>query len=117
MGYRKATGLECNCLRHICRIIHHLNFGRSWTAAKRAAAIKTTKYSNITSTRIFYPISNETAGSWDVQEVELMEEIGRRITVATNDQIETMYLFQRISIAIQMDNALSFFHTFNNVID
>ena len=77
--------------------------------AKRAAAIKTNKCSDITFTHIFYVISIETAGSWDVQEVELMEEIGRRTTAATNDQNETMYLFQRISMAIQRGNALSFF--------
>ena len=87
------------------------------TAAKRAAEIKTTKYSNITSTHIFYSISIETAGSWDVQAVKLMEEIGRRTTAATNDQNETMYLFQRISMAIQRGKHLSFFHTFNNDID
>ena len=70
-------------------------------AAKRAAAIKTIKYPDITSTHIFHPTSIETAGSWDVQAVELMEEIGRRIIAATNDQNETMYLFQKISMAIQ----------------
>ena len=52
-------------------------------AAKRAAAIKTTKFSDITSTHIFYPISIKTAGSWDVEAVELMEEIGRRTTVGS----------------------------------
>ena len=86
-------------------------------AAKCAAAIKTTKYLDITSTHIFYPISIETAGSWEVQAVELMEDIERRTTVATNDQNETMYLFQRISMAIQRGNTLSFFHTFHNDID
>ena len=56
-------------------------------AAKLAAAMKATKYSDITSTHI-YPISIETGGSWDVQAVELMKEIRRQIT-ATNDQYET----------------------------
>ena len=78
---------------------------------KHAATIKTTKYSDITSIHIFYPISIETAGSWDVQAVELWEEIGRRTTSATNDKNETMYLFQRISMTIQRGNALSFFFT------
>ena len=76
-------------------------------AAKRAAAIKTTKYSNITSIHIFYLISIETAGSWDVQAVELMEEIGRRKTAAINDQNETIYLLQRISMAIQRGNSMA----------
>ena len=93
-------------------------------AAKRATAIKTTKYSDITYIHIFYQISIETAGLWDVQAVKLMEEIGRQKTAATNDHNETMYLFRRISMAIrrvskaiQRGNALSLFHTFNNDID
>ena len=55
----------------------------------------------------------ETAGSWDTQATELNEELGRRITEATEDPKETMYLFQRISITIQRGNALSFFNTFD----
>ena len=71
--------------------------------------IITTKYLNIISTHIFYPIFIKAAGSLDVQAVELMEEVRRWITAATNDQNEMMYLFQRISMAIHRGNALSFF--------
>ena len=62
---------------------------------------------------MFYPIAIETAGSWDVQALEVIEEIGRRITEATKDPKETMYLFQRLSMAIQRCNTLSFFNTFD----
>ena len=82
-------------------------------AAKQAASLKNTKYSDITSTRVFYPIAIETAGSWDTQATELIEELSRRITEATEDPKERMYLFQRISITIQRGNALSFFNTFD----
>ena len=60
---------------------------------------------------IFYPIAIETACSWDVQALEVIEEIGRWVTEATEDPKETMYLFQRLSMAIQRGNALSFFNT------
>ena len=86
----------------------------SGAAAKHAASMKTKKYQDITSTHVFYPVAIETAGSWDVQAVELIEEIGRRASDATEDQKETCYLFQRISMAIQRGNALSFRHTFDN---
>ena len=62
-------------------------------AAKQAASTKNTKYIEISSTHIFYHIAIETAGSWDVQSLELIEEIGRRVTEATEDPKETMYLF------------------------
>ena len=80
-------------------------------AARQAASTKNIKYIDITSTDIFYPIVIGTADSWDVQALEVMEEIGRRITEATEDPKETMYLFQRLSMVIEMGNALSFFNT------
>ena len=49
--------------------------------------------------------------------MELIEEIGRRCTIETDDQRETAYLYQRISIAIQRGNALAFTHTFNTDTD
>ena len=82
-------------------------------AAKQSASLKNTTYSDITSTHVFYPIAIETAGSWDTQATELIEELGRRITEATEDPKETTYLFQRISITIQRGNALPFFNTFD----
>ena len=36
----------------------------------------------------------------------MIEEIGRRVTGVTDDPKETMYLFQRLSMAIQRGNAL-----------
>ena len=66
------------------------------SAARQAASKKNTKYTDITSTHIFYPIAIETAGSWNVQALEVIEEIGRRITESTEDPKETMYLFQRL---------------------
>ena len=82
-------------------------------AARQAASTKNTKYIDITSTHIFYPIAIKTAGSWNMQALDMIEEIGRRITEATEDPKETMYLFQRLCMAIQRGNALSFFNTFD----
>jgi len=44
--------------------------------------------------------------------VELVQEIGRRITLVTEDTRETVFLFQRLSIALQRGNAVSFDSTF-----
>ena len=93
----------------------HINMtsSKAGAAARQAASTKNTKYIDITSTHIFYPIAIETAGSWNVQALELIEEIGRRITSAMEDPKETMYLFQRLSMVIQRGNALSFFNTYD----
>ena len=53
--------------------------------------------------------SYQTSGSWNVKAIETIQEIGRRVTMATN---ESLYLFQRLSVAIQRGNAASFLNTF-----
>ena len=77
-------------------------------AANRGADLKCTKYTNITSTHIFAPIAIETSGLWKEKAIETIQKIGRRMTKATNDPNETMYLFERLSVVIQRGNAVSF---------
>ena len=60
----------------------------------------TAKYSKLASTHMFYPIAVETAVTWDDMAIELVQEIGRRTTVITQDTRETVFLFQRLSIAL-----------------
>jgi len=42
------------------------------------------------------------------------QEIGRCTTAVTGDPLETIHLFQRLSIAIQQANAVSFTSTFKS---
>ena len=70
-------------------------------AATHAAEMKCTKYRELDATLLFVPIAINTAGTWDKQAMELIEEIGRRCPLATEDPKETIYLYQRIAIAIQ----------------
>jgi len=69
------------------------------------------KYSRLASTHIFYPFAIETAGTWHEMAIELTQEIGRRITTITEDTRETTFLFQRLSMALQRGNAVSFNNT------
>ena len=48
-----------------------------------------------------------------IMAIELVQEIGRRTTVITQDTRETVFLFQRLSIALQRGNAVSFLNTMN----
>ena len=45
--------------------------------------------------------------------VELVQEIGRHTTVIAQDTRETVFLYQRLSIALQRGNAVSFRNTMN----
>jgi len=80
--------------------------------ADKAAANKSSKYRDLSGTHLFFPIAIETAGTWNQMAVELVHGIGRRITLVTEDTRETVFLFQRLSIALQRRNAVSFHSTF-----
>jgi len=43
--------------------------------------------------------------------IELVQEIGRRITAITEDTRETVFLFQRLSMALRQRNAVAFQNT------
>ena len=85
---------------------------RPGAAADKAAANKSSKYHDLAGTHLFFPVAIETAGTWNRMAVELVQEIGRRITLVTEDSRETVLLFQRLSIALQRGNAVSFHSTF-----
>jgi len=43
--------------------------------------------------------------------IELAQEIGRHITTITEDTRETAFIFERLSMALQRGNAVSFHNT------
>jgi len=47
-----------------------------------------------------------------IQAVELVQELGLRLTAVTKDTREATCLFQRLSVALQRGNAVSFHSTF-----
>ena len=59
------------------------------------------------------PAAIETGGAWDIQAIEFIKELGKRIMALRNEPMETQYLFQRIFIAIQRGNVVSFLNTFS----
>jgi len=61
-------------------------------------------------------VAVETAGTWNQSTIELIQEIGRRITaVMEADTRVTVFLFQRLSIVLQSGNAVAFLATFDAV--
>ena len=71
------------------------------------------KYGTLSNTHSVYPFVTETAGTWHDTAIELTQEFGRRISAVTEDNRETTFLFQRLSIALQRGNAVSFQNTMN----
>jgi len=60
-------------------------------------------------------VAVETAGTWNQSAIELIQEIGRRITAVMEDTRETVFLFQRLSIALQRGNEVALLATFDAV--
>jgi len=52
---------------------------------------------------------------WNQSAIELIQETGRCITAVTEDTRETVFLFQRLSVALQRGNAVAFLATFDAV--
>jgi len=63
-------------------------------AADKAASNKVAKYRQIANSHIFVPIAIESAGTWNHQAVELVQELRRRMTAVTEDTREAIYLFR-----------------------
>lgn len=81
-------------------------------AAETAAANKTKKYVSISSTHQFIPLAVEAGGTWCTSALELITDIGKRISNLTKNPLETCHLFQRLSIALQRGNAIAFNSSF-----
>ena len=77
------------------------------SAAARAEAAKTLKYSALTTTHAFVPLAFETLGAWGAEAAAFIAELGRRMAAVTGDPRETAFLRQRLSVAIQRGNAIA----------
>jgi len=86
------------------------------SAPEQAAANKVAKYDELASTHIFYTDAtcHRNRGTWNHWAVELVQEIGRLITVITDEPREFIFLFQQLSIAFQTGNAVTFLNTFDS---
>lgn len=84
------------------------------SVAEAAAQRKVDKYAAISQTYLFFPLAFETLGPINQAGQAFISELGRRISVLTDDPRETSFLFQRLSVALQRFNAaclsLSFVH-------
>ena len=76
------------------------------SAATAASVRKSAKYSSLSSSHVFCPVAVETLGPLADDAQLFLMEIGRRATLRTADTREGMFLYQRISVAIQRFNAV-----------
>src|SRR6218665_288544 len=78
------------------------------SAAEIATERKNSKYSELLNTHFFVPIALETLGPINVAGHNFLSELGRSLMLATGDNRETCFLYQRLSITIQRFNSVAF---------
>ena len=77
-------------------------------AAEGAANRKELKYQSLTNTHTFIPLAFETFGPINSKGIVFFNQLGRRLAASTGDMRETSFLFQRLSLTIQLLNAICF---------
>jgi len=82
------------------------------SAAEAAATRKEAKYADMPASFSFQPIAVETLEPTNESAVDFLRELGRRISVKTNDQQQTAFLFQRLSVTVQRFNAVILHNSF-----
>ena len=81
------------------------------SAAVAAEDRKRTKYASLVDRYIFEPVAMETTGVVDSSTAEFLEMLGKRITARAGDRRETIWLFERLSMAVVRGNAASILAT------
>ena len=74
-------------------------------AASQAEENKVDKYSDLSTTHIFIPLGFETMGQWGPSTVNFVKELGKLLEESSGETRSTVFLRQRLSIAIQRGNA------------
>ena len=59
------------------------------------------KYSDLPASFSFHPIAVETLGPINESAVDFLRELGRRISSKFQEERQSAYLFQRLSVAVQ----------------
>ena len=75
--------------------------------AAQADVKKYSKYCHLDSRYTFVPVAIETSGAMGPRSTEFLKELGYRLRQAIGEVKASMYLLQRLSVAIQRGNSAS----------
>ena len=75
-------------------------------AAELAATRKSDKYASLPNFYLFQPLAFENLGTLNASAISLISELGHKISVKSNDERESTFLFQRLSVTLQRFNSV-----------
>ena len=81
--------------------------GEAGAVAAQAEVRKYSKYCHLDSSYTFVPVAIETSGAMGPRSTEFLKELGYHLRQATVEVKASMYLLQRLSVAIQRGNSTS----------
>ena len=81
-------------------------------AAESAAARKSDKYAHLPSCYMFQSIALETLGVINTSAVEMLGEVGKRISQVSGEPRAAKFLFQRLSVVLQRYNSILLLQSF-----
>ena len=90
----------------------HLTSMKAGGAAENAATRKEDKYVDLKKTYTIISLAFETLGPINVKGVEFLQELGFRLAAISDDNRQTSFFLQLISITLQRFNAITFADTF-----
>ena len=84
------------------------------SVADAAEVRKIAKYAELGRRFIFQPVAVETSGAMGKSTIQFFKDLGRRLAVRFQDQRESDFLFQRVSLAILRGNAFSILQSYRD---
>ena len=84
------------------------------SVADAAEVRKIAKYAELGRRFIFQPVAVETSGAMGKSLFQFLKDLGRRLAVRFQDQRESDFLFQRMSLAILRGNAFSILQSYRD---
>ena len=87
------------------------------SAAELAAVRKQAKYAKLAQRYECVPIAVESHDTYSATATALLADLGRRLSAATSDAMETAHLFQSLSIALQRFNVVCVIDSFGIMSD
>ena len=107
--------------RHGCyyvgRLLRPASSVTAAAAAEAAASRKEVKYSDLPASFSLQPIAVETLGPINESAVDFLRELGRRISSKFQEEQQSAYLFQRLSVTVQRFNAVILHDSFPPISD
>ena len=81
--------------------------------AKMAAEKKEAKFADLSQFYLFHPLAFEALEAINASAITFFYDLGKRLSVVSGDARESEFLFQRLSVALQRFNSITFKETFS----